>query len=58
MEKLIETVHAYTVLYNLQNLQYKNNQVKANAWAKVAEELEIQDGRPTPIHTLSIVVMI
>ncbi len=45
-EKLIETVRAYTVLYDLKNPRYKNNQIKANAWAEVAEELDMQDGRP------------
>lgn len=37
-EKLIEQVRKYPVLYNTEHSDYKNVLMKAQTWAKVADE--------------------
>lgn len=38
-ELLIELVRKYPVLYNLKDKSYFNNNIKENAWKKIAEVL-------------------
>ena len=40
-ETLIESVRKFDNLYNIKSLQYKDQQLKDNAWRKVAEEVKI-----------------
>ncbi|XP_050296344.1 uncharacterized protein LOC126736158 [Anthonomus grandis grandis] len=44
-EKLIELVRERRLLYDLSNNDYKNREKKSEAWAEIAREMGIKDGK-------------
>ncbi|XP_031347548.1 transcription factor Adf-1-like [Photinus pyralis] len=44
VEKLIEEVRRYPVLYDLSNNKYKNNEYRERVWKKIAEDLQVEGG--------------
>ena len=43
-EKLSEAVSRYPCLFNKREKAFKDRGIKSNGWAKVAEELNLEDG--------------
>ena len=44
-DQLLELVEMYPCLYNKQEKDFKNEEVKQRAWKEIAKELDLQNGK-------------